>query len=79
MPHAPMLPQDLPLFVGGVSSGGSFALKLNKEMAGEIKGAFSEVLSMDPDNDDGTDVSRLLPCTVLWPLRCSSALVWGLA
>jgi len=49
--------QDLPLYVGGVSSGGSFALKLNKEMAGEIKGAFSEVLSMDPDNDDGTDVS----------------------
>ncbi|PRW51151.1 peroxisomal membrane 11A isoform A [Chlorella sorokiniana] len=47
--------QDLPLYVGGVSSGGSFALKLNKEMQGEIKGAFSEVLSMDPDNDDGTD------------------------
>lgn len=42
--------------MGGVSSGGSFGLKLIKEMDGQIKGAFSEVLAMDPDNEDDTDV-----------------------
>ncbi len=57
--------QDLPLHLAGVSSGGSFALKLLKDLSGELEvsGVISEVLSIDPDKDS-YDVSR-------------NAVVWG--
>ncbi|KAL4441476.1 hypothetical protein ABPG77_001980 [Micractinium sp. CCAP 211/92] len=45
--------EDLPLYLAGVSSGGSFALKLLKDLSGELEvsGVISEVLSIDPDKD----------------------------
>ncbi|PSC73083.1 hypothetical protein C2E20_3669 [Micractinium conductrix] len=42
-----------PLYLGGVSSGASFALKLPNEFTpGEVAGITSEVLAVDPDADD---------------------------
>lgn len=44
--------QDKPLYLGGVSSGASFALKIVNELKeGEANGVFSEVLAIDPEKD----------------------------
>ncbi|KAL4444235.1 hypothetical protein ABPG75_011972 [Micractinium tetrahymenae] len=45
--------EDLPLYLAGVSSGASFALKLLKDLEGELEvsGVISEVLAVDPDKD----------------------------
>lgn len=64
--------QDTPLYLGGVSSGASFALKLINELGdGEASGVFSEVLAIDPEKDD-FDVSASL-CRML----CFSAFSAG--
>lgn len=46
-------PQDLPLYLAGVSSGATFALKLLKDLRGEldVSGVICEVLAIDPDKD----------------------------
>lgn len=44
------------MYFGGVSSGASFALKLQNEMPGEVAGMFSEVLAIDPAKDPDFDV-----------------------
>jgi len=44
--------QGLPLYLGGVSSGAAFALKLPNELPGEVSGILAEVLAVDPEKDD---------------------------
>jgi hypothetical protein len=49
--------QDLPIYVGGVSAGASFALKLPNDMPGELSGVVSEVMGLDPAAATEYDVS----------------------
>ena len=64
--------------MGGVSSGGSFALKLIKEMEGEIAGAFSEVLAIDPDKESDYDVRQSVIQLLCVGCGCaSSCLLFG--
>jgi hypothetical protein len=49
--------QDLPVYVGGVSSGAAFALRLPSEMPGELSGVVSEVLAIPTPYEQTYDVS----------------------
>ena len=49
--------QGLPIYVGGVSAGASFALKLPNDMPGELSGVVSEVMGLDPAAATEYDVS----------------------
>lgn len=57
LPPSLSLSQNLPIYVAGVSSGASFAMRLPSEMPGELSGIISEVLAIPNPSEQDYDVS----------------------